>query len=156
MIVEIVFDPIYAPAGENVVVLCEEVLVVTKLVGVAGMPFRFQSKVNASELVSVPTTVRLIPPLTPTTAPVAAGVNEAQTGGVFLLTTHVLVAELEPLLAVATKVLSPVLNTDEFKDLVVAAAPLNWLPFKVQVTAQPASLGVTEKTLAVSAAALMR
>ena len=119
-------------------------------------PFNDHANVKLSLLASVPLAVRLMLPLTPTIAPVAAGTIEAHTGGVFLFTVQVCVAELEPLLAVATRVFVPVLKSEEANVLLLAAAPEIGLPFKLHVTAQLASLGVTVNTLAVASAAAIR
>lgn len=65
-------------------------------------------------------------------------------------------AELEPLLAVATNVLVPVLNNEDPNVLLLAALPDSALPLRVQVTRQLASLGVTEKRFEVAPAAAIR
>lgn len=131
-------------------------LVTEKFVFVDETPFKYHEKLSGSELASVPITVRLILPLIPTKAPVAAGDNDAQTGGVFLFTVHDFVAELDPLLAVATSVLLPILKSEESNVLLFDAEPETGLPFKTHVTAQLASLVVTEKALLVPEAAAIR
>lgn len=148
--------PTNPPAGEKAEILCKAVLLVLKLVAEALFPFNFQANDKLSPFTSVPFAVKLILPLTPTIAPVAAGVMDEHTGGIFLSTAHVCVAELEPLLTVATRVFAPVLNRLEFSALVFVEAPLIGLPLSVQVTSQEASLGVTLKELEASAAAAIR
>jgi hypothetical protein len=64
--------------------------------------------------------------------------------------------ELEPLLAVATSVLLPVLRADEAMVSELLAPPGKAEPLRVQVTAQEPSLGVTEKRVLVPAAAATR
>jgi hypothetical protein len=94
-------------------------------------------------------------PVTPTVAPVAAGVCEAQVGGEFFTTVQVCVTELEPFPTVATSVLLPEFKPDEaiFCEL---DAPVMALPFNVQVVTQLVSFGVTLKRVLVPLAAATR
>jgi hypothetical protein len=118
-------------------------------------PLSVQANVSGSELASVALAVRASVPVTPTTPPVAAGICDAHTGGVFLTTVHVCVTVLEPLLTEATKVLLPVLKLEE-AICFVFAAPVKALPLSDQLTAQLGSPGVTVKVLLVAAAAEIR
>lgn len=118
-------------------------------------PLSVQANVRLSEFASPPLAVRLILLETPTEAPMAAGVCEAQVGGEFFTTVHVCVTELEPLPTVATRVLLP-----EFKaeDAIFCEfeAPVIALPFRVQVVEQLVSLGVTLNSVLVPLAAATR
>lgn len=77
-----------------------------------------------------------------TVPPVASGVCEAQVGAAFFVTVQLRVAELVPLLNVATRVLAPAENCDE-KIFTSAPELPRGEPFTVQVTAHEASFGTT-------------
>jgi hypothetical protein len=105
-------------------------------------PLSVQANVNGKLAAELAFAVRVRLPLIPTTLPVAAGDCEAHVGGVFFTTVHVCVAELDPLLTVATSVLLPEFNCDD-KRVCVFTEPVRALPLRAQVVTQLESLGVT-------------
>jgi hypothetical protein len=85
-----------------------------------------------------------------TELPVAEGDCEAHVGATFLVTVHVLVLVLVPLLSEATKVLAPVLSCDESTSTKFTPVP-KVVPFNDQVTAHVLSDGDTPKAVEVEA-----
>lgn len=132
-----------------------EVSVIEKLLGEAE-PFSVHAKVRLSEFASAPLAVRLMLPVVPTVVPVDAGACDEHVGGLFLTTVQVYEVELDPLLAVATSTLLPVLRAPELMVLDVDAPPAIADPFNVQVTAQDPSLGETVKNVSVEAESATR
>jgi hypothetical protein len=79
-----------------------------------------------------------------TVAPVAAGLCDEHTGGVFFFTVQVRLTVLVPLVSVATNVLFPLFKSDDSKPSDVLVL-LMGLPLRLQLVAQAEELGTTVK-----------
>lgn len=90
-----------------------------------------------------------------TAPPVALGVCEAQTGGVFFTIVKVFVVELVAFETVATRVFEVCVNCDESTATDVAVE-LHGVPFNAQLTPHETSLGVTPNVVEVVPAAATR
>lgn len=86
-------------------------------------PFTVQEKVSGFEFALAPVAVKLSEFGKATELPVAAGVCEAQVGGVFLFTVQVRVAVLVPFESVATNVLAPAFKADDKRFCVADVEP---------------------------------
>lgn len=82
------FEPAPLPFGEKAATLVFPVELTLKLLA-ESEPFNVHANVRASVLASLPFAVKFRLPVKPTLEPVAAGVCEAQVGGVFLTTVQV-------------------------------------------------------------------
>lgn len=90
--------------------------------------------------------------------PVDAGdcARVLQTGGEFLLTIHVRVAEETPLEITASRVLFPVLRLDAGKEKNGSVSPETVMPLTLQLTVQAESLGVMPNVVTVAGASETR
>lgn len=144
--------PIKAVVGVKADWLVVELLRVDNTDDATDWPFTFQANVIESASVSVAIAVKFIEAGMATTAPVAAGVWVAHTGGVFLVTVQVRVEVLVPLSSLASTELAPALNCDESR-LTMAFDSVKALPLIFHETAQDESLGVTANAFEVAPAA---
>lgn len=126
-----------------------------KIVDETDCPLSVQENVNASFSASLALATSVSEFGRATAAPVAAGVCDAQTGGVFFTTVKVFVVVLVAFETVATKVLEACVSCDERMATLVVVA-LRALPLSAQVTPHEASLGVTPKVVEVEPAAATR
>jgi hypothetical protein len=126
-----------------------------KLVFVAATPLSDHAKVRGKLAEDEPFAVRLTEPVVPRLTALAAGDCEAQVGGTLRTTVQLLVAVLEPLLAVTVNVLLPEFNDDESK-FNVEVAPERALPLSDHVSAQLGSFGVMLNAVLVEPTLLTR
>ena len=136
-------------------ILCGAVPAIEKFVAVAAVPLSAQVNVSGRLAADEPVAVKLIEPLAPINAPLAAGDCDAQVGGTFRTTVHDWLAVLDPLLAETVSVLLPGFN-DEDNTLIELAALPTVLPFNCQVRTQLESLGVMPKVVLVDVTLLTR